>query len=286
MAVPYWRSWPILVSSNSTTRIAQWLTILVERIFFQALTLFPNTTIYANAVNDVTVPYVTAAIVLEDPFAESATNGIEINLLEKYSPIIESWNLPTHPPVPTPKPKLLSREWFRSRKTDPKQDRPLLPPFLQFRFPLNILFYALLPLLIPIAICMVYIRLTLAARSSRSRLKLLEKDESYREKLVHMFAQMEHKMENVVADLIDDPAPISEDEESNRAKSTRMSPLSPLQQRIAASLNTLPNLKKQIAYIQGVRNSHAVIVSRDVKSFEHHRVGWGVIRHWANAFVL
>lgn len=49
-----------------------------ERIFYQALELFPHKTIYANAVNDVTVPYVTAAIEAEDPFLQHVTNGIEM----------------------------------------------------------------------------------------------------------------------------------------------------------------------------------------------------------------
>jgi hypothetical protein len=52
-----------------------------DRIFYQALALFPNTTIYANAVNDITVPYVTSVIELEDPFAAYTTNGIEMFLV-------------------------------------------------------------------------------------------------------------------------------------------------------------------------------------------------------------
>lgn len=50
----------------------------VERIFYQALVLFPHIRIYANAVNDVTVPYLTAAIETEDCFADHAWNGLEM----------------------------------------------------------------------------------------------------------------------------------------------------------------------------------------------------------------
>lgn len=49
-----------------------------DRIFYQALASFRNKRIYANAVRDTTVPYVTACIEEEDPFAEWDTNGMEM----------------------------------------------------------------------------------------------------------------------------------------------------------------------------------------------------------------
>ncbi|KAA1473698.1 DUF676-domain-containing protein [Dentipellis sp. KUC8613] len=60
-----------------------------ERVFYQALSAFPNIRIYANAVNDVTVPYITAAIEPEDPFLYRKTNGLTVELDEKYSPLIK-----------------------------------------------------------------------------------------------------------------------------------------------------------------------------------------------------
>lgn len=62
--------------------------------------------------------------------------------------------------------------------------------------------------------------------------------------------------------------------------------LLPVQREIIASLNTLPNLKKYVAYFPGLMNAHAVIVCRDVKRFEIHRKGEGVLNHWADHFVL
>ena len=55
--------------------------VLSDRIFYQALARFEHVRFYANAVNDVTVPYVTAAIELEDPFLEHAFNGIKMCVL-------------------------------------------------------------------------------------------------------------------------------------------------------------------------------------------------------------
>jgi hypothetical protein len=125
------------------------LTTLAEKIFYKALAMFPHKRIYANAyvlfstclshvptffrrVNDITVPYVTAAIEVNDPFMDHYTNGIEIELDEEYIPIIKSYTLPPHPPVPTPKPTVLSPSWFKTLGPPP------LPPVLQFRFPFNI----------------------------------------------------------------------------------------------------------------------------------------------------
>jgi hypothetical protein len=53
------------------------------------------------------------------------------------------------------------------------------------------------------------------------------------------------------------------------------------QHQIAAWLNTLPHLKKEIAFFPDVRMAHAIIISRDVKRFPTHRRGENVIRHWA-----
>lgn len=49
-----------------------------DRVFYQALCLFEHLRIYANAVNDLTVPYPAAALETEDPFFGHKTNGIEM----------------------------------------------------------------------------------------------------------------------------------------------------------------------------------------------------------------
>jgi hypothetical protein len=58
---------------------------------------------------------------------------------ETYSPLIKSYALPPYPPAPTPKPVVLTPKWFKSLKPE----RPLLPLFLQFRFPYNLVRFAL-----------------------------------------------------------------------------------------------------------------------------------------------
>ena len=175
----------------------------------------------------------------------------------------------------------------------------------------------LVPIIIPSFFLMIIIRLSLSARSSRARIRLLEsEEESKGPRLINIIARLEKGMEDAVVDILEDSgtAPNSppvtsgmttpETSDSSlqqllRAdftskeivmKSTtnkKMQPqLTPNQVIIASHLNSLPQLKKFYAFIEGVRNSHAIIVSRDIKTFPFHKRGEGVIRHWADHFVL
>ena len=62
--------------------------------------------------------------------------------------------------------------------------------------------------------------------------------------------------------------------------------LSSSQLRMAASLNSIPHLKKKLAFIDEVVNSHPVIVAREMKRFKNHAKGMGVVRDWAESFQL
>ncbi|KAF8906243.1 putative serine esterase-domain-containing protein [Gymnopilus junonius] len=251
-----------------------------DRIFYQALSKFKHIRIYANAINDITVPYVTAAIQTIDPFADYKTSGIEIEFNENYACLVQDYALPSVPPPKPPKPTMFTAEWFQTIKPS----RPLLPPFLQFRFPFNLALYALLPILIPTFFSLALVRLSLATRSSRARIKLLEKEAHNGDQrtLVELVAELEQEMEEAVVDLIDnpDPSPLYQSEVSKEHPI-----ITAYHRQIANWLNTLP-IKKELAYFPGVRNAHAMIISRDVKQFEIHRLGEPVLRHWATSFIL
>ncbi|PPQ98932.1 hypothetical protein CVT24_003559 [Panaeolus cyanescens] len=251
-----------------------------ERVFYQALTKFKNLRIYANSVNDLTVPYVTAAIETTDPFAEEDINGIEIKMKEKYPCLIEQHRLPDVPPPKPAKPTALTPQWFKTLKPS----KPL-PPFLQFRFPLNIIFYSSLPILIPTILTMVLIRFTLASRSSRARVKQLEKEskESQTERLAYVLAELEHEMEEAVVDFIDNPDPSPSYLSSEKSRAHPI--ISPTHHKIANWLNQLP-IQKELAYFPATRNSHAMIICRDVKRFDIHKLGEPLVRHWATSLVI
>ncbi|KAG6807867.1 hypothetical protein H0H92_006162 [Tricholoma furcatifolium] len=232
----------------------------LERIFYQALQLFQQIRIYANA-----------------------------EFEEEYSVLIKSYEVPAIPPAPTPKPIILSAEWFRTRKLFS------LPPRLQQLFPLNIVIYTLLPVLIPAFISFIVIRLSLETRSSRARIRLLEDDKTNTHKLVDILAELEDGIvEGATVDLVDDDASelgkresllsstvaTPNTKEKTWQQKSKQPILTPLQVKIAQWLNQLP-LQKKLAFFPDVRNAHAVTISRDVKRFEFHRRGEPVIRHWA-----
>ena len=144
----------------------------------------------------------------------------------------------------------------------------------------------MLPILFPTFICFAIVRLSLSSRRSRSRIKLLEaEDPSATQRLVHIVGQLERQVEDIVVDMIDDP-PVSIPSRG-RTKTSKESPrVNPAQRRMATNLNALPQLKKERVYIPDVRNSHGTIIARDVQKFEFHKIGEGVLRHWADAFVM
>ncbi|KAH8108868.1 DUF676-domain-containing protein [Phellopilus nigrolimitatus] len=287
-----------------------------KELFYQALSLFPNICIYGNAVNDTTVPYVTALIETVDPFAERAETGINVEFDPKYDPIIISYSIPDTPPDHT-RPKPLSFAWFRAVK--PSSFLP--PPLQSLKFPLNAIATLLIPILIPTFITLIIVRLTLHTRSSRARIRLLEHDENGREsKLVHAFSRLERELEGAVVEIAENDMGVDEgseevpeklrqsshwcrfleqvlrlnagwshapDESAEPGPTLKNQPLlSPAHLAMAHALNTLPQLSKYRVYLDPVRNSHATIIARDVKGFAFHQRGWGVLRHWADGFAL
>jgi hypothetical protein len=133
-----------------------------------------------------------------------------------------------------------------------------------------------------LAIC----RLSLASRSSRARIRQLEQQAHTggQQKLADILAELERGVEEAVVDFIDNPAQSSLYPSSK--ESSRTHPIiTPNHRKIVNWLNLIP-IKKEIVYFPDVRNSHAMIVCRDVKRFEFHRQGEGVLRHWANSFIL
>jgi hypothetical protein len=169
-------------------------------------------------------------------------------------------------------------------------------------------------------------RLTLSSRSSRERLKQLEKGDTPR--LLSIIAELEREMEGFVLEATENadsqperaalvaaeplmpnvlalspspssrPSPELSPEPLPVFSSQAITPpgegappkggplLSPMQRRIIASLNALPQLRKERTWLPDVRNSHATIVARDVANFPFHKVGHGVLRHWADSFIV
>jgi len=172
-----------------------------------------------------------------------------------------------------------------------------------------------LPLLIPIALLIIPTRFVLSTRSSYARVKLLESDkESMATRLIALWAELEKEIEDAVEDVAEEsislaiggssnpyatsgevtwstptlnPNSGSDSSPPSSAAATKSQPLlTPAQFRMIANLNSLPNLTKHIAYIDGVRNSHSIIICRSIETMTLHSKGVGVMRAWADGMRL
>ncbi|KAG8978275.1 hypothetical protein FRB90_008513, partial [Tulasnella sp. 427] len=322
------------------------LEVMSERgnVFYDALTKFERVTFVANAINDITVPFVTASAESYDPFVAYAQSGVEIELDEKYSPVIKSFKLPTGPaPHVPPPPRMFSKAWWKAKWNAPSR----LPPPLQFKFPFNIAVGLILPVLWPLFITVVITNFSYNVIRSRRRIKLLEsKGQGSKSTIIALMQRIERQVEDAVVDMMNDgmfdenlgpdagpsnmttaspsragtplpplpgsSTPMKEKSRPSRRMSITYTPLAdpnslyrdsypstaatkekqnqPLltetQRRIISNLNTLPKLKKVYVFIDGVRNSHATIVCRDLKNFDFHKRGEGVLRYLADGFEL
>lgn len=71
----------------------------------------------------------------------------------------------------------------------------------------------------------------------------------------------------------------------NDANLTSSTPHSPAQVLMIHHLNSIPQMRKHLAYMPSVRNSHGAIVARDL-AYPQHREGRKVVDAWAKEFVL
>lgn len=244
--------------------------------------------------------------------------------------------------------------------------------------------YLSLPILVPTALGIVYVRIRKQGRESRRRVEEIEKADSYSSKLVHAVAELEREMEDRVTEFIDaqtgpstqpeedkwwvpcskkgegehacfcscrrkkeQPSPkdvVSESEsvsggsgrtlddknlkskggfmslfkQSSRApspdpgsetsstaetdskaeakcwskrRSKKSHPktdtpiLLDVQREMIERLNKLSGLKKERAFYDNTRNSHASIVCREDRGFDPNDVD-STLRHWADRFVF
>lgn len=171
-------------------------------VFYDALTKFQHVTFAANAINDITVPFITAAAEPYDPFVAYTQSGVEIDLDEKYAPVIKSFTLPSGPApkVPAP-PTIFSKAWWRAKWNAPSK----LPPPLQFAFPFNIVGWILLPILFPLFLTAAITNFTYNVFHSRRRIKLLESSgQSNRSAIVSFMQRIERRVEDTVVDMMND----------------------------------------------------------------------------------
>nr|WRH23613.1 glucan 1,3-beta-glucosidase [Naematelia aurantialba] len=264
-------------------------------VFFQALSRFEKIHIFANGVNDTTVPYPSSAIEVVDHFAEWETQGLMIDTDE--ADIIRSWSKPSDVPIKR-------KTWSVSIGT--------LPPVLRYRFPFNYIILLLFPIMLPLVVILMTARLSLDTRRSRRRLQQLAQAAPTRARhasrpssipsasglsvqgLREAIRRVERSIESDLIATMDTPdrrtmhvsPPVHSQEVTLKVR------LSDSQLRMALWLNALP-LVKFVSWYPDVTNSHAVSIVRWVRNagartdprdpipFPAHLRGRGLLKRWA-----
>lgn len=148
-------------------------------------------------------------------------------------------------------------------------------------------FLLLLPITVLVFFAIIFGRLYIESNASRARIRILEADQSRIQSFRAHFREARENVERLIDHVTHPDNPPVSSTESRPWKLWPAEPyLSPVQLQMADSLNSIPHLTKKFAFIDGVMNSHAVIVARDRKNHPFQEIGMGVIRHWADHFVL
>ncbi|KAJ7577096.1 DUF676-domain-containing protein [Mycena floridula] len=228
-----------------------------DSFFFQALRQFSVVAVYANAINDLTVPYYTGAFEESDPFGDISEDQIVPEYEAGYEPVLKSF---------TTTEKKSSRR-LRSPMTF---DGPLL----EWHFPWSLASATILYLLTPFFILgfFVYASFVYLTADRRSRSRILRLKKKHGSSSLGFIDALPSSLVPTVSSAID--------------TSPNTSRIMTLEQRgVIRSLNELPNVRKYLVYRPRVRNSHAMIICLDPR-FQNHRKGQGVLRHWADNFLL
>lgn len=252
----------------------------------------------------------TAYITAHDPFVGYPDSGLQVYALSihigcanltshreydaKYRPLLASYHMPSEPPPPK-LPLPLNKRFSISSLP--------LPNFLHRGMPFSLLVIVLLPILMPILAGLVLLELAINSRASKRRIKILERDAP----AATLWREVHQKVGETIADMVENPTGALEEVVASQSHTGTRTPspandadgglrsaapqkqkgapvLTPLQHQIVANLNSIPHLKKHIAFVPHYLSSHALIVCRDPAQFPSHEEGKGVLRHWADRF--
>lgn len=148
----------------------------------------------------------------------------------------------------------------------------------------------------------VLVRFSLEDRASRKRVKNLEKGDSEdaeRRRQLGLVERFEEEMDEAVASIVGvdgkesllaAAAPSSSEEDATSsepaADASAQPVLTPAQRRMIKNLNAIPHLEKRIAMCDTGVYNHGTIVCREPKRLPSHERGLGIVRHWADCWVL
>ncbi|BEJ05703.1 hypothetical protein CcaverHIS641_0302250 [Cutaneotrichosporon cavernicola] len=258
-------------------------------VWHQALSRFAQVHIYANIVNDNTVPYPSAAIEPIDPFVQWVERGLEVTA---HHAIASTWKFP-NPGSP--------RRKVRFHLGN-------LPPTLRFRWPYSWVILALFPVFLPLIALFVFSRFSLDTLRSRLRLQRLARSYANTnlpsdgeaalipsphgqsiDGLRAAIRVVERSLEQDLMDAADHadtgPSPPEVEPDSPTYPEPTIKAL--LTDRQLLMIHWLNQLapRRHLAWFPDVANAHAVIVVRDPAKFAVHERGRSILQHWARLAV-
>lgn len=218
------------------------------------------------------------------PHADTSLSDFDKN----YDPIIRSMT-PSGSSPPSPRPPLFSIAFLRSLKPRLPVLFIPVPPYLQLvrapsyphipPFTLPQFIWILSPILLPLLIAYIILHLSRESRASQARINDLQRGDSSQRTLINTLRTLEDRTDQAVTALVNAT--------TSKTPSPRSGPsLTAIQSSLAGSLNALPQMRKHLAYFEGILNTHAVIVCRNPQKVEVHKRGEGVLRHIADTLVI
>ncbi|KAM0709681.1 hypothetical protein Q7P35_003721 [Cladosporium inversicolor] len=277
------------------------LSVLAEpnSIFIKGLRLFKNKSVYANTMNDRSVPYFTSGISRVDQFVDP--EAIDVNYLPGQDPEKQVILDPSNPV---------------SLRQSPEATRSMISRYTYMKQSTinNIPFYAALTVLLPIGGAFFLANAGIQSYRSAQRVRQHEEGKSgisidrYRIPLLESAQAMQDRLARTISNQgeqylptpppepASEPsssaastAPLSEEKQLAREETAKESSsfpvlaLTPEQFAMIDSLNDV-GLTKYPVHIQNVMHTHAAIVVRSNReSFWEGKV---VVSHWAKTFEL
>ncbi|OQO09838.1 hypothetical protein B0A48_04190 [Cryoendolithus antarcticus] len=265
-------------------------------IFIQGLRRFKRKSVYANTLNDRSVPYYTACITRVDPFVD--LEAVDLHYLEGQAPEEEVILDPESPVTAKKTPQTALTLYQRS-------SRSLT----------NVPFYALLTVLLPIGATFFLVNSGIQSFRSAARMKLHEEGKAgitthkYRMPLLEDARAMQERVyeqlnNNQQEEYLPTPPPEPASSSSSASSSSTQlaSEKNLARQQSKKNHSPWPTLalnNDQFAMIDGldsvglirypchidqVRHTHAAIVVRSERS--SYPQGRAVVQHWASNFIL
>lgn len=272
------------------------LSVLAEpnSIFLQGLRMFKNKSIYANTVNDRSVPFYTAGISRVDPFVD--LDAVDLHYQSGQEPEKQVILEPSNPVTPRQSPEATRSLYERISAASS-----------------SVPFYAAITLLLPIGATFFLLNSGVQTYRSAQRVRMHEEGQSgfkidrYRMPLLENAQAMQDRMYRSLSEqkeqYLPTPPPEPSSDPASSSSSTMMtegkelareeskkegSPfpilaLTPEQFAMIDNLNDV-GLTKYPVHIKNVRHTHAAIVVRTAR--ESFWEGKLVSAHWASNFEL